>query len=152
MSSWSSADELDTSGSVSPTSGRSTPNRQRTVTFHWSFSVGPWEGTLGSNGICSYLRVRRLPPGKQESPYRRALSHSNSVKCRFLSPAACPPHMHSGMQKNILFFKRRRAQGVAGTGRQVISLAPRAITRMVFPCFFGGSSLQTTTIIVHLKK
>uniref|UniRef100_A0A452T3N3 KASH domain-containing protein n=1 Tax=Ursus maritimus TaxID=29073 RepID=A0A452T3N3_URSMA len=30
LSSWSSADELDTSGSVSPTSGRSTPNRQRT--------------------------------------------------------------------------------------------------------------------------
>ncbi|XP_062953062.1 nesprin-1 isoform X2 [Cynocephalus volans] len=30
LSSWSSADDLDTSGSVSPTSGRSTPNRQRT--------------------------------------------------------------------------------------------------------------------------
>ncbi|KAM6186412.1 nesprin-1 isoform 7-T7 [Rhynchocyon petersi] len=30
LSSWSSADELDTSGSMSPTSGRSTPNRQRT--------------------------------------------------------------------------------------------------------------------------
>ncbi|XP_049759928.1 nesprin-1 isoform X14 [Elephas maximus indicus] len=29
LSSWSSADELDTSGSMSPTSGRSTPNRQR---------------------------------------------------------------------------------------------------------------------------
>ncbi|XP_074165617.1 nesprin-1 isoform X19 [Sminthopsis crassicaudata] len=30
LSSWSSADELDTSGSVSPVSGRSTPNRQKT--------------------------------------------------------------------------------------------------------------------------
>ncbi|XP_045400548.1 nesprin-1 isoform X2 [Lemur catta] len=30
LSSWSSADELDTSGSVSPASGRSTPNRQKT--------------------------------------------------------------------------------------------------------------------------
>uniref|UniRef100_A0A7M4FMH3 KASH domain-containing protein n=1 Tax=Crocodylus porosus TaxID=8502 RepID=A0A7M4FMH3_CROPO len=30
LSSWSSADELDTSGSVSPVSGRSTPSRQRT--------------------------------------------------------------------------------------------------------------------------
>ncbi|XP_023420325.1 nesprin-1 isoform X15 [Cavia porcellus] len=29
LSSWSSADELDTSGSVSPTSGRSTPNKQK---------------------------------------------------------------------------------------------------------------------------
>ncbi|XP_026643172.1 nesprin-1 isoform X2 [Microtus ochrogaster] len=29
LSSWSSADELDTSGSMSPTSGRSTPNRQK---------------------------------------------------------------------------------------------------------------------------
>ncbi|XP_077205606.1 nesprin-1 isoform X11 [Paroedura picta] len=30
LSSWSSADELDTSGSLSPVSGRSTPSRQRT--------------------------------------------------------------------------------------------------------------------------
>ncbi|OXB60329.1 hypothetical protein ASZ78_001811, partial [Callipepla squamata] len=30
LSSWSSADELDTSGSVSPVSGQSTPSRQRT--------------------------------------------------------------------------------------------------------------------------
>ncbi|XP_074846464.1 nesprin-1 isoform X2 [Carettochelys insculpta] len=30
LSSWSSADELDTSGSLSPASGRSTPSRQRT--------------------------------------------------------------------------------------------------------------------------
>ncbi|XP_068841653.1 nesprin-1-like isoform X2 [Capricornis sumatraensis] len=35
LSSWSSADELDTSGSVSPTSGRSTPNRQKTVHKRW---------------------------------------------------------------------------------------------------------------------
>ncbi|KAF6364671.1 hypothetical protein mRhiFer1_009806 [Rhinolophus ferrumequinum] len=35
LSSWSSADELDTSESVSPTSGRSTPNRQRTVHKRW---------------------------------------------------------------------------------------------------------------------
>ncbi|XP_008578910.1 PREDICTED: nesprin-1 isoform X2 [Galeopterus variegatus] len=35
LSSWSSADDLDTSGSVSPTSGRSTPNRQRTVHKRW---------------------------------------------------------------------------------------------------------------------
>jgi len=32
LSSWSSADELDTSGSLSPVSGRSTPSRQRSVT------------------------------------------------------------------------------------------------------------------------
>ncbi|XP_076833611.1 nesprin-1-like isoform X2 [Brachyhypopomus gauderio] len=31
LSSWSSADELDTSGSLSPVSGRSTPSRQRSV-------------------------------------------------------------------------------------------------------------------------
>ncbi|XP_059691375.1 nesprin-1-like isoform X2 [Gavia stellata] len=35
LSSWSSADELDTSGSVSPVSGRSTPSRQRTVHKRW---------------------------------------------------------------------------------------------------------------------
>ncbi|XP_078239370.1 nesprin-1 isoform X9 [Pogona vitticeps] len=35
LSSWSSADELDTSGSLSPVSGRSTPSRQRTVHKRW---------------------------------------------------------------------------------------------------------------------
>ncbi|XP_045150652.1 nesprin-1 [Echinops telfairi] len=35
LSSWSSADELDTSGSVSPASGRSTPSRQSTVHKRW---------------------------------------------------------------------------------------------------------------------
>ncbi|XP_026643178.1 nesprin-1 isoform X9 [Microtus ochrogaster] len=35
LSSWSSADELDTSGSMSPTSGRSTPNRQKSVHKRW---------------------------------------------------------------------------------------------------------------------
>ncbi|KAG8444139.1 hypothetical protein GDO86_009355 [Hymenochirus boettgeri] len=35
LSSWSSADELDTSGSISPVSGRSTPSRQRTVQRRW---------------------------------------------------------------------------------------------------------------------
>lgn len=34
LSSWSSADELDTtSGSISPVSGRSTPSRRRSVTY-----------------------------------------------------------------------------------------------------------------------
>lgn len=32
LSSWSSADDLDTSGSLSPVSGRSTPSRRRSVT------------------------------------------------------------------------------------------------------------------------
>ncbi|KAM4866179.1 nesprin-1 isoform 1-T1 [Thomomys bottae] len=35
LSSWSSADDLDTSGSVSPTSGRSTPNKQKPVHKRW---------------------------------------------------------------------------------------------------------------------
>ena len=33
LSSWSSADELDTSGSLSPVSGRSTPSRRRSVMY-----------------------------------------------------------------------------------------------------------------------
>lgn len=33
LSSWSSADDLDTSGSLSPVSGRSTPSRRRSVTY-----------------------------------------------------------------------------------------------------------------------
>lgn len=40
---------------------------------------------------------------------------------------------------------------MVGTGRQIISLAPRAIDSMVFPCVFGGSSLQTPSTRVHLK-
>nr|XP_033792800.1 nesprin-1 isoform X1 [Geotrypetes seraphini] len=38
LSSWSSADELDTSGSLSPVSGRSTPSRQRTPRGNCSLS------------------------------------------------------------------------------------------------------------------
>uniref|UniRef100_A0A8B9PAT5 KASH domain-containing protein n=1 Tax=Apteryx owenii TaxID=8824 RepID=A0A8B9PAT5_APTOW len=44
LSSWSSADELDTSGSVSPVSGRSTPSRQRTQR--------PPQSTRGGSGSC----------------------------------------------------------------------------------------------------
>uniref|UniRef100_A0A673LFE3 Spectrin repeat containing, nuclear envelope 1b n=1 Tax=Sinocyclocheilus rhinocerous TaxID=307959 RepID=A0A673LFE3_9TELE len=43
LSSWSSADELDTSGSLSPVSGRSTPSRQRS----------PWgKSSLSQPGAC----------------------------------------------------------------------------------------------------
>ncbi|KAJ0062831.1 hypothetical protein NL108_008118 [Boleophthalmus pectinirostris] len=35
LSSWSSADDLDTSGSLSPVSGRSTPSRRRSVSRRW---------------------------------------------------------------------------------------------------------------------
>lgn len=59
LSSWSSADELDTSGSVSPTSGRSTPNRQKSVTFCWLFPVGPWVGSVRYDRLCVY-RIHRL--------------------------------------------------------------------------------------------
>ncbi|KAM8787975.1 nesprin-1-like isoform 3-T3 [Rhynchonycteris naso] len=52
LSSWSSADELDTSGSVSPTSGRSTPNRQRTPREKCSFSQpGPSVNSPHSRSI-----------------------------------------------------------------------------------------------------
>ncbi|RXM34120.1 Nesprin-1 [Acipenser ruthenus] len=37
LSSWSSADELDTSGSLSPISGRSSPSRRRSVTYNPAF-------------------------------------------------------------------------------------------------------------------
>ncbi|XP_036105250.1 nesprin-1 isoform X2 [Molossus molossus] len=52
LSSWSSADELDTSGSVSPTSGRSTPNRQRTPRGTCSLSQpGPSANSPHSRSI-----------------------------------------------------------------------------------------------------
>ncbi|XP_032194599.1 nesprin-1 isoform X17 [Mustela erminea] len=52
LSSWSSADELDTSGSVSPTSGRSTPNRQRTPRGKCSLSQpGPSVSSPHSRSI-----------------------------------------------------------------------------------------------------
>ncbi|XP_035564310.1 nesprin-1 isoform X17 [Canis lupus baileyi] len=52
LSSWSSADELDTSGSVSPTSGRSTPNRQRTPRGKCSLSQpGPSVNSPHSRSI-----------------------------------------------------------------------------------------------------
>ncbi|XP_062428373.1 nesprin-1 isoform X2 [Rhea pennata] len=59
LSSWSSADELDTSGSVSPVSGRSTPSRQRTPRGKCSLSQpGPSvssphsRSTRGGSGSC----------------------------------------------------------------------------------------------------
>ncbi|XP_053317344.1 nesprin-1 isoform X2 [Spea bombifrons] len=49
LSSWSSADELDTSGSLSPVSGRSTPSRQRTPRGKCSVSQpGPSVNNLPS--------------------------------------------------------------------------------------------------------
>ncbi|XP_006768780.1 PREDICTED: nesprin-1 isoform X1 [Myotis davidii] len=52
LSSWSSADELDTSGSLSPTSGRSTPNRQRTPRGKCSLSQpGPSVNSPHSRSI-----------------------------------------------------------------------------------------------------
>lgn len=52
LSSWSSADELDTSGSVSPTSGRSTPNRQKTPRGKCSLSQpGPSVNSPHSRSI-----------------------------------------------------------------------------------------------------
>uniref|UniRef100_A0A8C6ZUL9 KASH domain-containing protein n=1 Tax=Nothoprocta perdicaria TaxID=30464 RepID=A0A8C6ZUL9_NOTPE len=59
LSSWSSADELDTSGSVSPASGRSTPSRQKTPRGKCSLSQpGPSVSsphsrfTRGGSGSC----------------------------------------------------------------------------------------------------
>lgn len=74
LSSWSSADELDTSGSMSPTSGRSTPNRQKSVTSRWLFPVGPRVGSVRYDRLCVY-RVHRLKTRvpKQE----RAVTHGN---------------------------------------------------------------------------
>ncbi|XP_049657213.1 nesprin-1 isoform X17 [Accipiter gentilis] len=52
LSSWSSADELDTSGSVSPVSGRSTPSRQRTPRGKCSLSQpGPSVSSPHSRSI-----------------------------------------------------------------------------------------------------
>ncbi|XP_022415225.1 nesprin-1 isoform X17 [Delphinapterus leucas] len=52
LSSWSSADELDTSGSVSPTSGRSSPNRQKTPRGKCSLSQpGPSVNSPHSRSI-----------------------------------------------------------------------------------------------------
>ncbi|XP_036078730.1 nesprin-1 isoform X13 [Rousettus aegyptiacus] len=52
LSSWASADELDTSGSVSPTSGRSSPNRQRTPRGKCSLSQpGPSVSSPHSRSI-----------------------------------------------------------------------------------------------------
>ncbi|XP_016067047.1 PREDICTED: nesprin-1-like isoform X3 [Miniopterus natalensis] len=52
LSSWSSADELDTSGSVSPASGTSTPNRQRTPRGKCSLSQpGPSVSSPHSRSI-----------------------------------------------------------------------------------------------------
>uniref|UniRef100_A0A672YL32 KASH domain-containing protein n=1 Tax=Sphaeramia orbicularis TaxID=375764 RepID=A0A672YL32_9TELE len=61
LSSWSSADELDTSGSLSPVSGRSTPSRQRSQRGKCSLSQpGP--------SVSSPLHSRSLDAGSASSP------------------------------------------------------------------------------------
>lgn len=55
LSSWSSADELDTSGSLSPVSGRSTPSHRRSVMFI-------------STCTCCYMRTRCLETPKSKCP------------------------------------------------------------------------------------
>lgn len=66
LSSWSSADELDTSGSLSPVSGRSTPSHRRSVMFI-------------STCTCCYMRTRCL-----ETPKTHRVNAPNApVKARF---------------------------------------------------------------------
>ncbi|XP_047201932.1 nesprin-1 isoform X3 [Girardinichthys multiradiatus] len=61
LSSWSSADELDTSGSLSPVSGRSTPSRSRS-----------------QRGKCSLSQ----PGPSVSSPHHRSRSVVGSASCR----------------------------------------------------------------------
>lgn len=129
---------------MSPTSGRSTPNRQKTVTFHWSFSVGPWEGTLGSDGICTHHRVHR-----QASPPEEAVTQGSA-----LPPPYHIPSQHALRNgKERFWFSRKSGLNVWLVCRESIyfSSSNKKISRMVPICPFGGSFLQATAATTTLK-
>ncbi|XP_060061301.1 nesprin-1 isoform X3 [Erinaceus europaeus] len=75
LSSWSSADELDTSGSVSPVSGRSTPNRQRTPRGKCSLSQpgpsvsSPHSRSRRSGSASSLSEPRPAPAGSRHRAF-----------------------------------------------------------------------------------
>uniref|UniRef100_A0A673LHT9 Spectrin repeat containing, nuclear envelope 1b n=1 Tax=Sinocyclocheilus rhinocerous TaxID=307959 RepID=A0A673LHT9_9TELE len=68
LSSWSSADELDTSGSLSPVSGRSTPSRQRSP---WGKSSLSQPGACVSSPLHRYLSPE--PPSWCKTFLKRVL-------------------------------------------------------------------------------
>uniref|UniRef100_A0A8C5KPH7 Spectrin repeat containing, nuclear envelope 1 n=1 Tax=Jaculus jaculus TaxID=51337 RepID=A0A8C5KPH7_JACJA len=80
LSSWSSADDLDTSGSASPTSGRSTPNRQKAPRDKCSLSQpGP---------SVSSPKSRSTRGGCDSSPSERQPARvGRSFLCRVLRAA-----------------------------------------------------------------
>lgn len=70
LSSWSSADELDTSGSLSPVSGRSTPSRRRSVTYTppWAlYRDALWEARRGQ-AVPAVTCAPETPPFLPTSP------------------------------------------------------------------------------------
>lgn len=99
LSSWSSADELDTSGSLSPVSGRSTPSRRRSVTYTPPCPLCSTRSQSRSSGPCSDLCPRKptsplpsphhppLPPPPSILPYQRPYSPCH--------PRVSPPASHS---------------------------------------------------------
>ncbi|XP_066525021.1 nesprin-1 isoform X6 [Hoplias malabaricus] len=73
LSSWSSADELDTSGSLSPVSGRSTPSRQRSPRGKSSLSQ---PGTSVSSPHCRSLSDAGSVSSHSEEKKRRSWCRS----------------------------------------------------------------------------
>uniref|UniRef100_A0A3B5L1J6 KASH domain-containing protein n=1 Tax=Xiphophorus couchianus TaxID=32473 RepID=A0A3B5L1J6_9TELE len=81
LSSWSSADELDTSGSLSPVSGRSTPSRSRS-----------------QRGKCSLSQ----PGPSVSSPHHRSRSAAGSASCR--SDLDLATARRSSFWRRVLWF------------------------------------------------
>ncbi|XP_075452634.1 nesprin-1 isoform X15 [Ascaphus truei] len=77
LSSWSSADELDTSGSLSPVSGRSTPSRQRTPRGKCSLSQpGPSVNnppSRSNDGGSGFFHSEAQLTGRHQSFFLRVL-------------------------------------------------------------------------------
>lgn len=52
-----------------------TPKQTENGNFPRSFSVGPWEGTVGSGGVRTHRGPQALPPDKAGTPIQERLSH-----------------------------------------------------------------------------
>lgn len=102
--------ELDTSGSVSPTSRKKHPKQTENELPSGLLSVGPKGGEHGRGGLWpTWRRVKG-------SPCRAGVPRQHGVVTqwhgRALFPQSClrPSHKHSGVKRAVLLFRRIRVQ------------------------------------------
>lgn len=115
--------------------------------------TGPREGTPGSDSIYTYQGPQALPWAQSRGPHTEGIA----VVTQWSAVSASPPRALTARtqeRKRVApFFQMNQGSRCHWyAGRQIISLAPRAISRTMLSDPFGGATLQPTTAFVHLNK